>query len=126
EPRHDSGSATHSKPASRETLRGRGVRYLTLTHIHHLPWAASSGDPWSAPHGLQPFGREVVAEVERLRILVGVSHVHEPTFWDVQRIATKPFIATHSCAAALCPIARNLSDDQIRAIADSGGWMRLN
>jgi membrane dipeptidase len=61
-----------------------------------------------------------------LRILVDVSHVHETTFWDVQRLATKPFIATHSCAAALCPIARNLSDDQIRAIADSGGVIGVN
>jgi membrane dipeptidase len=125
-PAVENGYAIESKLANLETLRGRGVRYLTLTHIHHLPWAASSGDPWSAPHGLQPFGREVVAEMERLRILVDVSHVHETTFWDVQRLATKPFIATHSCAAALCPIARNLSDDQIRAIADSGGVIGVN
>jgi membrane dipeptidase len=64
--------------------------------------------------------------MERLGILLDVSHVHETTFWDVSRIATKPLIASHSCAAALCPIPRNLSDDQIRAIADSGGMVGVN
>ena len=125
-PAIENGHAIESDVRNLEPLRRRGVRYLTLTHIRHLAWAASSTEPWTEPHGLQPLGREVVAEMERLGILVDLSHVHETTFWDVQKIAKRPLIASHSCAAALCPLARNLSDDQIRAIADSGGMVGIN
>jgi membrane dipeptidase len=122
----ENGHAIESDLRNLEMLRRRGVRYMTLTHIQHVEWAASSGEPWSEEHGLRPFGHEVVGEMERLGILLDVSHVHETTFWDVRRIATRPLIASHSCAAALCPIPRNLSDDQIRAIADSGGMVGVN
>jgi len=109
-----------------EVLRHRGVRYLTLTHSAHLPWAASSGEPGGDGVGLSAFGREVVCEMNRLGILVDLSHVHESTFWDAVRLSRQPVIASHSCCRALCDTPRNLTDDQIRAIADSGGVVGLN
>jgi len=109
-----------------EALARRGVRYMTLTHARHLPWAASSGEPGAGPGGLTAFGREVVEAMNRLGVIVDLSHVHEKTFWDVARAAKLPFIASHSCAAVLCPMPRNLTDDQIRAVGDAGGVVGVN
>jgi membrane dipeptidase len=75
------------------------------------------------PGGLSPLGREVVAELERLGIMIDVSHLSEPSFWDLIEVATGPVVATHANAFALCPHRRNLRDDQIRAVADSGGFV---
>jgi membrane dipeptidase len=122
----ENGHAIEDDLGKLESLAQRGVRYMTLTHARHLSWAASSGDDGPGPGGLTVFGREVVRAMESLGVLVDVSHVHETTFWDVARLARRPFIASHSCAATLCPMARNLTDDQIRAIADSGGLVGLN
>jgi len=122
----ESGVAIEQDLGKLETLARRGIRYMTLTHARHLPWAASSGEAGDGPGGLTAFGREVVKAMESLGVIVDVSHVHEKTFWDVVRVAARPFIASHSCAAALCPIARNLTDDQIRAIGDGGGVVGVN
>lgn len=122
----ENGHAIESDPRNLEKLRVRGVRYLTLTHARHLEWAASSGEAFDGDHGLRPLGEEIVREMGELGIIVDVSHVHEKTFWDVVRIAKKPIIASHSNAAALCPVVRNLTDDQIRAIAGSGGMAGIN
>lgn len=98
----------------------RGIRYMTLTWSNANGWADSSG---SAPvhGGLTPFGRNVVREMEAQGVLVDVSHVAESTFWDVVDCAQAPFIASHSGCSALNPDPRNLTDDQIRAVAGSGG-----
>lgn len=125
-PAVENGHAIESDLRTLETFRSRGVRYMTLTHARHLPWAASSGEEWTNEHGLTGFGEEVVQEMNRLGIIVDVSHVHERTFWDVTRVARRPFIASHSNAAALCPVPRNLTDDQIRAVAASGGMIGVN
>jgi len=125
-PAVENGHAIASDLGKLEELRRRGARYLTLTHALHLEWAASSGGEGPGPGGLTELGREVVREMERLGMIVDVSHVHESTFWDVVRIARKPFIASHSCAAALCPLARNLTDDQVKAVAASGGMVGVN
>jgi membrane dipeptidase len=122
----ENGHAIESDLGNLEALANRGVRYMTLTHCRHLPWAASSGEPGNGPGGLTAFGREVVRTMNRLGLVVDVSHVHEKTFWDVVRVAKRPFIASHSCAAALCPMSRNLTDDQIRAVGDSGGLVGIN
>jgi len=122
----ENGHAIAGDLRNLERFRKRGVRYLTLTHARHLEWAASSGEEWSGDHGLTAFGEEVVREMNRLGMIVDVSHVHERTFWDVTRVSTRPFIASHSCAAALCPVGRNLNDDQLRAIAASGGLVGVN
>ncbi len=122
----ENGRAIEGDLGKLEVLAGRGIRYMTLTHARHLPWAASSGEAGDGPGGLTAFGREVVKAMNRLGVIVDVSHVHETTFWDVVRVAKRPFIASHSCTAVLCPMARNLTDDQIRAVADSGGVVGIN
>ncbi len=125
-PAVENGHAIESDLGKLERFRRRGVRYMTLTHARHLEWAASSGEPWTGSSGLTAFGREVVHAMESLGVIVDISHVHESTFWDVARMARKPFIASHSCAAALCPVPRNLTDDQIKAVAASGGMVGIN
>jgi membrane dipeptidase len=125
-PAIENGHAIESDLRKLEEFRRRGVRYMTLTHARHLEWAASSGEEWTGSDGLTQFGRDVVREMESLGVIVDVSHVHPSTFWNVSRIARKPFIASHSCASALCPLPRNLTDDQIRAVAASGGMVGIN
>ena len=125
-PALENGHAIEEDLSKLEALARRGIRYMTLTHSRHLAWAASSGEAGDGPGGLTAFGREVVAALHALGIVVDVSHVHERTFWDVVRIARKPVIASHSNAMALCRTSRNLEDDQIRAIADTGGLVGIN
>ncbi len=122
----ENGHAIASDLRNLERFRSRGVRDMTLTHARHLEWAASSGEYWSRERGLAPFGEEVVREMNRLGIIVDVSHVHERTFWDVTLVCDRPFIASHSNCAALCPVGRNLTDDQMRAVAASGGVVGIN
>ena len=122
----ENGHAIEGDLGKLEALARRGMRYMTLTHVHHLPWAASSNEEGDGPGGLTAFGREVVTAMNALGVIVDVSHVHEKTFWDVARVAKRPFIASHSCAAAICPLPRNMADDQIRAVGDSGGVVGLN
>jgi membrane dipeptidase len=98
-----------------------GVRYLTLTHSRSLSWAGSSGDAEGPQRGLSDFGREVVREMNRLGMMVDISHVSDRTFWDTLAVTTKPVIASHSAARALAPHPRNLTDEMIRAVAATGG-----
>lgn len=109
-----------------DTLRlyaERGARYMTLTWSFSHAWAGSSGDGGG---GLSAFGREVVAEMNRLGVLVDVSHASDATFWDALEASRAPVIASHSSARALAPHARNLSDDMLRAVARNGGVVMLN
>jgi membrane dipeptidase len=99
----------------------RGVRYMTPAWTHSLSWAGSSGDAEGATRGLDDFGREVIREMNRLGMLVDVSHVSDKTFWDMSEASTSPIIATHSNCRALADVPRNLTDDMIRAIAETGG-----
>ena len=107
-----------------------GVRYMTLTWANSNDWADSSGDldDPTVPHhnGLTAFGREVIAEMNRLGMMIDVSHVSDKTFADVLAITRVPLIASHSCARALCNSARNLTDDQLRALAAKGGVCMVN
>jgi membrane dipeptidase len=109
----------------------RGVRYMTLTWNNSTSWASSAKDesghtvPNSKP-GLNDFGKQVVKRMNELGMLVDISHVGEQTFWDAINTSTKPVIASHSCAYALCPVFRNLKDDQIKAIGKNGGVIQLN
>jgi membrane dipeptidase len=105
-----------------------GARYMTLTHVFHHDWADSAGfgkDLAPGKGGLTDFGREVVREMNRLGMMVDVSHVSDETFWDVMEVSKAPVIATHSGARAVCPHVRNLSDDMIRALADRGGVVQV-
>jgi len=107
-----------------------GIRYLTLTWANTNEWADSSGDldDTSIQHhgGLTDFGREVVREMNRLGMMVDVSHVSDATFWDVMQTTHAPVLASHSCARALTNSARNLTDEQMRAIATSDGAVMVN
>jgi membrane dipeptidase len=100
-----------------------GVRYMTLTHIADLDWAGSSGG--TGNKGLSAFGREVIAEMNRLGMVVDLSHVSDRTFFDVLAITSAPVIASHSCCRALCDSPRNLSDEMIRALAAGGGVLQI-
>ncbi len=103
-----------------------GVRYMTLTWMNSNGWADSSGDANdpTVPHtqeGLSEFGKDVVYEMNRLGMMVDVSHVSDKTFYRTLIISRAPVITSHSGARALCNSPRNLTDDMIRAIANSGG-----
>jgi len=103
-----------------------GVRYMTLTWANSNGWADSSGDidDSSVPHtkeGLSEFGKDVVYEMNRLGMMVDVSHVSDRTFFRTLIISRAPVIASHSDARALCDAPRNMTDNMLRAIANSGG-----
>ena len=102
-----------------------GVRYMTLTHSVNVDWADSSTDkPRNA--GLSPFGREVVREMNRLGMMVDISHVSDAVFDDVMRLSKAPVIASHSSARALAQVPRNMNDRMIRELAAHGGTMQVN
>jgi membrane dipeptidase len=112
-----------------------GVRYMTLTHTNTNNWADSSGPFWrhdfdpkkSAVHGgLTDLGREVVLGMNRLGMLVDVSHVSDETIADVLEVSKAPVFASHSSCRALAPIPRNLTDEQIKAIGKRGGVVMVN
>jgi membrane dipeptidase len=107
-----------------------GVRYMTLTHSFHTTWADSSGtgrEPLAPEHGgLTDFGREVVAEMNRLGMLVDVSHVSDETFFAALEASRAPVIASHSSCRAVFDHPRNLSDEMLRALARSGGVVMIN
>jgi membrane dipeptidase len=103
-----------------------GVRYMTLTWANSNDWADSSGDidNKSIPHtkeGLTEFGKDVVYEMNRLGMMVDISHASDKTFYETLRISRAPVIASHSAARALCDAPRNMSDDMLRAVAQYGG-----
>jgi len=101
-----------------------GVRYMTLTHNAATEWADSSND---APrhHGLTGFGKQVIREMNRLGMLVDVSHVSDSTFYNVLETSRAPVIASHSCCRALCDAPRNLDDAMIKALASGGGVIHI-
>jgi membrane dipeptidase len=119
-------------------LYDRGVRYLTLTWNNSTNWATSARfetlpvaeqqklRDTALPNGLTAFGKDVVREMNRLGMLIDVSHIGEQTFWDVMQTTTKPVIASHSSVYAFNPHFRNLRDDQIKAIGKNGGVIQVN
>jgi membrane dipeptidase len=101
-----------------------GVRYMTLTHNQSNNWAGSSLDKQNP--GLTPFGKSVVAEMNRLGMMVDVSHVSDKSFWDVLAASNAPIIASHSSCRALTPAPRNMTDEMIRAVSRKGGVVHVN
>ncbi len=101
-----------------------GVRYMTLTHSADLDWAGSSGD--TTNKGLSDFGRQVIAEMNRLGMMIDIAHVSDQTFWDVVAASKAPVFSSHSSCRALSNIPRNMTDDMIRAVARSGGVIHIN
>jgi membrane dipeptidase len=126
----EGGHAIENSLAALRVLHRLGCRYMTLTHTNTNEWAASAGSLSAPPvvrhHGLSPFGEEVVREMQRIGMLVDVSHVADETFWAVIKVAKAPIIASHSSSRAVADNKRNLSDDMLRAIAKNGGVAMVN
>ena len=107
-----------------------GIRYMTLTHANTNDWADSSGDINDSKvahhNGLTDFGKQVVREMNRLGMMVDISHVADKTFWDALSVSTAPMIASHSSCRALCNVPRNMTDEMIVALAKKGGVVQMN
>src|SRR2546430_15235023 len=113
-----------SLPVLRDYQR-LGVRYLTLSHSVNTNWSDSSGDK-PVHNGLTDFGKDVVRELNRLGVMVDISHVADKTFWDALEVSRAPLLASHSSCRALSGHPRNMTDDRIKAIAGKGGVIMIN
>jgi membrane dipeptidase len=102
-----------------------GVRYMSPAWSVSTSWAGSSGDAIGESRGLNDFGKQVVREMNRLGMMVDVSHVSDKTFWDIVNTSTKPVVATHSGCRAITNVPRNLTDDMIVALANTGGVVNV-
>ena len=126
----EGGHMIEDKMENLEAFFKRGVRYMTLTWNNSTSWASSAKDETAnAPglkKGLTDFGKQIVKRMNELGMLVDISHVGEQTFWDAINTSTRPVIASHSCVYSLCPVFRNLKDDQIKAVGKNGGVIQLN
>ncbi|ESA35559.1 membrane dipeptidase [Leptolyngbya sp. Heron Island J] len=108
-----------------QTFYNRGVRYITLTHSKNNQLGDSSTDDQQLWQGLSPFGETVIHEMNRLGMMVDISHVHDDTFWHVIGLTKAPVIASHSSARALRDVPRNMDDTMLRAIQENGGVVQL-
>ncbi len=126
----EGGHMIENDLAKLDSLYNRGIRYMTLTWNNSTPWASSAMEETFkkdlAHKGLNDFGKQVVKRMNDLGMLVDLSHVGEQTFWDAINTSTKPVLVSHSCSHALCPVFRNLKDDQIKAVGKNGGVIHLN
>src|SRR5439155_16287345 len=102
-----------------------GLRSMTLTHFRNNNWADASTER-PVHNGLTDFGKEVVREMNRLGMIVDISHVSDKTFYDVLSVTAKPVIASHSSCRELSDVPRNMTDDMIRALAKNGGVIGIN
>ena len=121
----EGGYAIDEKIENVERYYGMGVRYMSPAWTVSTSWAGSSGDEIGRTRGLNDFGKQVIREMNRLGMMVDVSHVSDPTFWDIVNTSTKPVIATHSGCRAIANVPRNLTDDMIRALAKTGGVVNV-
>jgi membrane dipeptidase len=107
-----------------------GVRYMTLTHTNTNNWADSAGDITRTDvkhhNGLTPFGKDVVREMNRLGMMVDISHVADKTFWDALEVSKAPIFASHSSSRAIADAPRNMTDEMIVALAKKGGVVDVN
>lgn len=125
----EGGHAIENSLFALRALYRLGCRYMTLTHTNTNEWADSagfSGPPVVKHHGLSPFGEDVVREMQRIGMIVDVSHVSDETFASVMKVAKAPVIASHSSSRAVADHRRNLSDDMLRALARNGGVAMVN
>lgn len=117
----EGGYAIDEKLESVEKYFSLGVRYMSPAWSVSTSWAGSSNDEIGKTLGLTEFGKEVVREMNCLGMMVDVSHVSDLAFWDIIKVTKKPIIASHSNARSIAKHPRNLTDDMIRAVADTGG-----
>lgn len=123
----EGGHAIENSLERLRELHRRGTRYMTLTWNNGNEWAGSNaGTNGTSKGGLTPFGREVIAEMNRLGILVDISHVSDSTFFDAVAASTMPVIASHSSSRAINLHRRNMTDDMLRAVARNGGVVNVN
>ena len=110
-----------------DTYYEKGVRMMTLTwNYENSLGYPNSSDPKLHSLGLKPFGIQTVERMNELGMIIDVSHLNEGGFWDVAKYSRTPFVASHSCARGLCDVSRNLTDAQLRAVAESGGLVGVN
>ena len=123
----ENGSPIEDDLSNLEHFYRRGVRYITLTHSKDNQICDSSYDTTRTWHGLSDFGREMVTEMNRIGIMVDVSHVSDDAFWQIMEITRAPVIASHSsCRYFISDFERNISDDMIRRVAANGGVVQIN
>ncbi len=123
----ENGSPIEGKLENLAHFHRRGIRYITLAHSEDNHISDSSYDTRRTHGGLSPFGRKVVAEMNRLGIMVDVSHLSDEAFWDVLEVSEVPVIASHSSCRHFTPgFERNMSDEMIRALAAKGGVIQIN
>ena len=121
----EGGHMINNDLANVDKFASLGVRYMTLTHMVNTDWADSSTDK-SAHNGLTDFGKQVVSEMNRVGMMVDVSHIADKTFYDVLATSKAPVIASHSSCRALDDAPRNMTDDMIKALAAKGGVIQIN
>lgn len=126
----EGGHAIEDSPRLLRDFYALGVRYMTLTHTNTNGWADSSGDignPAVEHHnGLTALGKQIVAEMNRLGMIVDISHVADKTFWDALEVSKAPIFASHSSCRALTNVPRNMTDEMIVALAKKGGVVQIN
>jgi membrane dipeptidase len=121
----EGGHMINSDLAVLRTYAALGVRYMTLTHSGNDEWADSSTDK-AVHNGLTDFGKDVVREMNRLGVMVDISHVSDKTFADALAVSKAPMIASHSSCRAICDAARNMTDEMMKALASKGGVVQIN
>ena len=121
----EGGYAIDEKLENVERYYRMGVRYMSPAWTISTSWAGSSGDAVGQTRGLNDFGKQVIREMNRLGMMVDVSHVSDKAFWDIVNTSTKPVIATHSGCRAITNVPRNLTDEMIRALAKTGGVVNV-
>lgn len=121
----EGGYAIDEKLENVERYYRMGVRYLSPAWSVSTSWAGSSGDEVGKTRGLNDFGKNVIREMNRVGMMVDVSHVSDPTFWDIVNTSAKPVVATHSGCRAIANVPRNLTDEMIRALAKTGGVVNV-
>jgi membrane dipeptidase len=121
----EGGHMIDSDLAVLRTYAALGVRYMTLTHYGNDEWADSSTDT-PVHNGLTDFGKDVVREMNRLGVMVDISHVSDKTFADALAISKAPMIASHSSCRAICDAPRNMTDEMMKALAAKGGVVQIN
>jgi membrane dipeptidase len=121
----EGGHMINSDLAVLRTYAALGVRYMTLTHSGNDEWADSSTDK-AAHNGLTDFGKDVVREMNRLGVMVDISHVSDKTFADALAVSKAPMIASHSSCRAICDAPRNMTDEMMKALAAKGGVVQIN
>src|SRR5258707_14985323 len=121
----EGGHMINSDLSVLRTYASLGVRYMTLTHSMDVEWADSSTGK-AAHNGLTDFGKDVVREMNRLGMIVDISHVSDKTFYDALAVSKAPMFASHSSFRAICDAARNMTDQMIKDLAGKGGVIQIN